>query len=179
MCINGSFRHTLWTLRHELLIMWYLKKRSCFFVSTCDACGLKCINLQIGVNELSGKRLKLFKRCAAHGVHYVETDSDDYSGKVRLELLMEIAEHLHIQSVYKKKHTFSGYFEKARRNLLSWCQAYFQQKIKIENWDGRQHTQSFMRPIYFSVFLCLFLNSITTIVTFVASHYSTHTIPPF
>lgn len=77
------------------------KKCSCFFVSvTCDAWGLKCINLQIGVNELSGKRLKLFKRCAAHTVHYVETDSDDYSGKVRLELLMEISEHLHIQSFY-------------------------------------------------------------------------------
>lgn len=39
---------------------------------TCDACGLKCINLQIGVNELSGKRLKLFKHRAALCVHYME-----------------------------------------------------------------------------------------------------------
>jgi len=90
--------------------MKYIKKKcSCYLVSV--TCGLNCINLQIGVNELSGKRLKLFKRCAAHCVHYVETNSDDYSGKVRLELLMESAEHL--QSFYQIKLHFLAILKKS------------------------------------------------------------------
>lgn len=143
--LSSSMKHALSNLKQTLKLI--------AIALTCDGLWIKMYqSSDWGQWALSRKRLKLFKRCTAHCVHYTEmsTDPDDYSGKVRLQLPMEM-------SIFNIKNTFTfnplknGSIEKAKnvghlRDVSTFPTEY---RYRKPNQVQSQHIQSFMRFFYF------------------------------